>query len=467
MSSSTLPVVALVGRPNVGKSTLFNVLTSSRDAIVADEPGLTRDRQYGRARIENLTYLVVDTGGLTDGREGIDSLIARQAMLALDEADAVLFLVDGRSGSTATDLSIGEQLRRAGKPTYLVVNKTDGMDSTTATADFHALGLGKPWPISAAHRRGVNALMREVLDNLATQPEELRGSQEGGVGIAVIGRPNVGKSTLVNRIVGEERVLTYDLPGTTRDSIFVPFQRDGRPYTLIDTAGVRRRARVSAAVEKFSVIKTLQAIESANVVILVVDARDGVTDQDSHILGHVLEAGRALVIAANKWDGLEPGQRQRIREELQRKFKFVDFVQVHYISALHGSGVGALFGAIDEAWASASREMTTSRLTRVLEDAVHAHPPPLVRGRRIKLRYAHQGGQNPPIIVVHGNQTGAVPESYRRYLASRFRKAFDLEGSPVRVEFRSGKNPYEGRKNVLTARQRKRRTRVIRHARKK
>ena len=464
---SALPVIALVGRPNVGKSTLFNVLTRSGDALVADEPGLTRDRQYGRAHLGNRPCFVVDTGGLSNESEGVQPLIVRQVLVAVEEADAVLFLVDARDGLTATDENIAKRLRRSGKPIHLVVNKTDGLDPAAATAEFHRLGLGTLWPISAAHKRGVRSLMEAILEHLPPLPDDTNAADKGGLRIAVIGRPNVGKSTLVNRILGEERVLAYDRPGTTRDSIFVPFERGGKSYTLIDTAGVRRRARVTAATERFSVIKALQAMERANVVVMVLDAREGTTDQDAHLLGHVLEAGRALVIAVNKWDGLEARQRRRVREEFQRRIGFIDFSPVHFISALHGSGVGALFSAIDTAWDSAFRRLATSSLTQTLEDAVQAHPPPIVRGRRIKLRYAHQGGQNPPVIVVHGTQTEAVPDSYRRYLAKSFHKAFRLEGTPIRIEFRTGANPYEGKKNVLTPRQQKRRRRLIRHAKKR
>ncbi len=466
MSCFSLPVIALVGRPNVGKSTLFNVLTRSRDALVADEPGLTRDRQYGRGQLGQRPFLVVDTGGLSDDRGGIHSLVTRQAWVALEEADAALFLVDARSGVTAADENIAERLRGSGKRIHLVVNKTDGLDQEIASADFHHLGLTPLWPISASHKRGIRELLRKVLDELPWGPEDGGDSKPAAISIAIVGRPNVGKSTLVNRMLGEERVLAFDRPGTTRDSIFVPFEKGGKAYVLIDTAGIRRRARVSAGLEKFSVIKALQAMENANVVIMVLDARDGVTDQDAHLLGYVLEAGRALVIAANKWDGLEATQRQRVRDEFARRIGFIDFAPVRFISALHGSGVGGLFSVIDHAWESASRRLATSALTRVLEDAVAAHPPPVVRGRRIKLRYAHQGGQNPPIVVIHGSQTEAVPDSYGRYLAKTFRQAFQLDGTPVKVEFRTGGNPYEGRRNRLTPRQHKRRKRLIRHARK-
>jgi GTP-binding protein len=466
LAPHTLPVVTIVGRPNVGKSTLFNVLTGTRQALVAGEPGLTRDRQYGRAVVGRTACLMVDTGGLTGEQSGIDPLIARQVTQALDEADAVLLLVDGRSGLTAADEQIAQRLRPLGKPIFLVVNKSEGLDRAMATSDFHRLGLGRPWAISSAHGSGVEALMREVVKGLPPAPEMPESGAVRGLCIAVVGRPNAGKSTLVNRMLGEERVLAHDRPGTTRDSIFVPFERDGKAYTLIDTAGVRRRARVSQAVEKFSVIKTLQAIEAANVAVLLIDARETVTDQDVHLLGHVLDTGRALIIAANKWDGLDPERRQRVRQDLERKLVFIEFARIHFISALHGSGVGELFPAIDAAWAAASRKMGTASLTRVLLDATHAHPPPLVRGRRIKLRYAHQGGQNPPIIVIHGNQTESVPGNYRRYLTRCFRKAFALQGTPVRVEFRTGENPYQGRKNVLTPRQQKRRWRLMRHDKK-
>ncbi len=463
MPAATVPVIAIVGRPNVGKSTLFNHLTRTRDALVADEPGLTRDRQYGRIRLGPRPCLAVDTGGLTQERDGLDPMIARQALQAVEEADVALFLVDGRSGRTAADEFTAELLRRLGKPVLVVVNKTEGLDAALATNEFHALGLGEPWPISAAHGRGIAALLEAVLTHLP-QAEAAAEEEADGIRIAIVGRPNVGKSTLVNRMLGEERVLAYDLPGTTRDSIFVPFVRDAARYTLIDTAGVRRRSRVSERIERFSVVKTLQAIEAANVVILVLDARDGITDQDAHLLGYVLEAGRALIIAANKWDGLSGDQRSRVRGDLERKFSFVDFAQVHFISALHGTGVGHLFTAVDAAWASASAKLKTPRLTRVLEAAVTAHPPPLIHGRRIKLRYAHQGGHNPPIIVIHGNQTEAVPDSYKRYLERTFRKALALEGTPLRLEFRTADNPYEGRRNVLTPRQIKSRQRLVRHA---
>ncbi|MEJ2344277.1 MAG: ribosome biogenesis GTPase Der [Gammaproteobacteria bacterium] len=467
-----LPVIALVGRPNVGKSTLFNFLTRTRDALVADLPGLTRDRKYGRGKVGDTPYLVVDTGGLSGDQRGIDELMARQTLLAMDEADVILFLADARDGLTPTDERIAAQLRRQGKPLFLVLNKTDGVDADAAAIDFHRLGIGIPVPIAAVHGRGVAALMEQALAALpASAPgaaaESAAAEGAEGVRVAVIGRPNVGKSTLINRLLREERVLAFDLPGTTRDSVFIPFEHQGRAYTLIDTAGVRRRSRIHDAVEKFSVIKAMQAIEAANVVIMVLDAREGIAEQDATILGYVLERGRALVVAVNKWDGLGAEDRETVRRELDLKIPFVEFAERHFISALHGTGVGHLMEAVERAYASATRTLATPELTRILEDAVTAHQPPLVRGRRIKLRYAHQGGRNPPLIVVHGNQTESVPEAYRRYLINTYRKTLRLSGTPVRLEFKSGANPYAGRKNVLSARQVARKKRLIKHVKRK
>lgn len=469
----TIPVIALVGRPNVGKSTLFNCLTRSRDALVADQPGLTRDRKYGDGKIGDRSYVVVDTGGLTGTGGALDELMARQAQLAIQEADVALFLVDAREGRTAADEMITEQLRRLGKPVFLVVNKAEGLDEAAAGADFYALGLGRPYAISAAHGRGIESLMEDVLAALPPIPAEetaLAEVEEAGVApirVACAGRPNVGKSTLVNRILGEERVLAYDQPGTTRDTIEVPFEREGKSYVLIDTAGVRRRARVIETVEKFSVIKTLKAIEAANVVIAVLDAREGITEQDAALVGFVVDSGRSLVVAVNKWDGLPEDQKANVRRELDIKLPFINFAKVHFISALHGTGIGELFKSVDKAYESATRKFSTPLLTRILEDAVNRNQPPLVRGRRIKLRYAHQGGHNPPVIVVHGNQTEAVPDTYRRYLANAFRTALKLTGTPVRLEFRTGENPYAGRKNVLTPRQMEKRKRLMRFVKRK
>lgn len=463
-----LPVIALVGRPNVGKSTLFNVLTRTRDALVADVPGLTRDRKYGEGKLGGRPYLVVDTGGLSGDESGIDALMAKQSWLAVEEADAVLFMVDARDGLTATDEAIAMRLRRAGKAVVLVVNKIDGCNSAVVTAEFHRLGLGEPLAISAAHGQGVHDLVARVLTTLPA-PETTEGEiqqPDDSIRIALIGRPNVGKSTLLNRILGEERVVAFDQPGTTRDSIFVPFERDDQRYTLIDTAGVRRRARVSEAIEKFSVIKALQAMEAAHVVILVLDAHEGLSEQDATLAGYAADSGRALVVAINKWDGLASDERDWIRQELERRLPFIGFAEFHFISALHGSGVGDLFGAVQRCYRSATAKFSTPKLTRILEQVVFAHQPPLVQGRRIKLRYAHQGGQNPPTVIIHGNQTERVPEAYQRYLENAFRKALEIVGTPLRIEFRTGENPYKDRRNKLTPRQVQKRKRLVKHIKK-
>ncbi|HET7396177.1 MAG TPA: ribosome biogenesis GTPase Der [Gammaproteobacteria bacterium] len=445
-----LPVIALVGRPNVGKSTFFNFVTRSRDALVADVPGLTRDRQYGFGKIGPRPYVVVDTGGLDGEGEGIMGLMARQTLKAFEEADAAVFLVDGRAGLTSADHHIAAQLRRAGKPLYLAVNKTEGMDADIVTSEFHALGLGEPHAMAAAHGHGIADLMQVILDALPPDTDEPADVDESRIQVAVIGRPNVGKSTLINRLLGEDRLIAFDQPGTTRDSIFVPFEREGRSYMLIDTAGVRRRARVSEMIEKFSIVKTLQAIDRAQVVIAVLDAHEGVAEQDASLLGLAVERGRALVIAVNKWDGLDTDQRNNVRRLIDLKLPFLDFARLFFISALHGTGVGDVMKAVDAAHRAANRELSTPELTRTLEAAIKQHQPPLVKGRRIKLRYAHQGGRNPPVIVIHGNQTESVPDTYQRYLAHTFREAFDLYGTPVRIEFRTGKNPYSGRRKKLT-----------------
>jgi GTPase len=444
-----LPVIALVGRPNVGKSTLFNLLTRSRDALVADVPGLTRDRQYGFGKLGTRPHVVVDTGGLDGTDAGLMGKMAKQTLKAVQEAHAVVLLVDGRTGLNAADQAVAAQLRRAAKPVYVAVNKTEGMPADIAIGEFHALGLGHPFAIAAAHGSGIEALIGAVLERLpadAGPPSE----DAQRIHVAVIGRPNVGKSTFINRLLGEERLVTFDQPGTTRDSIFVPFERDGRDYMLIDTAGVRRRARISDKLEKFSIVKTLQAIDRAQVVIILLDASEGVTEQDASLLGLALDSGRGLVLAVNKWDGLDEDQRNKVRRLIDLKLPFLDFAQPHFISALHGSGVGDVMDSVNTAYAAANREMSTPELTRALQAAVVQHQPPIVRGRRIRLRYAHQGGRNPPAIVIHGNQTESVPDAYRRYLESRFRKAFDLYGTPVRLEFRTGKNPYAERRNKLT-----------------
>ena len=441
------PVIALVGRPNVGKSTLFNQLTRSRDALVADYAGLTRDRQYGTASHEGREWLVIDTGGLTGERGGIEALMQDQAWLAVEEADLVAFLVDGHAGLTAADEQIAAELRRAGKPVQLVVNKIDGVDETLVQSEFWALGMGEPAFLAATHGRGIGGLW-ERLEEMLPESFDVEADDEAedrGITVALVGRPNVGKSTLTNRLLGEARVLAFDEPGTTRDSIKIPFERDGKPYTLIDTAGVRRRSRVGEAIEKFSIVKTLQAIEAANVVILVLDAHTGITDQDQHLLGFINDRGRALVIAVNKWDGLESDIRERVASEIDRKLGFINFAEIHCISALHGTGVGHLFESVDQAYAAAMRSISTNALTRTLQAAVEQHQPPLVHGRRIRLRYAHQGGSNPPVIVIHGKQTKRLPGHYHRYLESYFRKEYDLMGTPIRIEFRTDTNPYEGK----------------------
>jgi len=461
-----LPVIALIGRPNVGKSTLFNQLTRSRDALVADYPGLTRDRQYGIGKVGERPFLVVDTGGLVGDEQGLDGLMAEQVWLAVAQADTVVLLLDARDGVNLNDERIASRLQRSGKSVVLALNKVDAVDATAVTADAFGLGLGKPLPLSAAHGRGVATLVERVLADLPA-PEAMDqppSDAARGVRIAVVGRPNVGKSTLINRMLGEERVLAFDQPGTTRDSIYIPFERDGQAYTLIDTAGVRRRSKVNEAIEKFSVIKTLQAINDANVAILVVDAHGGeVAEQDATLAGHIVESGTALVLAINKWDGLDNDQRQWLRDQLDRRLPFLEFAERYFISALHGSGVGDLYGAVTAAYRAALIKVSTPELTRLLERAVHEHQPPLVRGRRIKLRYAHQGGQNPPVIVIHGNQTARLSQSYKRYLNNFFRKTLKLVGTPIRLEFKTGENPFEGKRNTLTPRQQRSRKRMIRH----
>lgn len=464
-----LPVIALVGRPNVGKSTLFNRLTRTRAALVADYPGLTRDRQYGIGRVGPGGYVLIDTGGLGSGDgTAVTALMERQVRHAIAEADHLLFMVDARDGVGPGDLDLATELRRTGTPLTLVVNKIDHLDHDLAAAEFHALGLGTPVPIAAAQGRGVTALMEQVFTQLAsTQAAPDAAAARRGTLIAVVGRPNAGKSTLVNRLLGEERVVVYDQPGTTRDSLFIPFQRGEQTYTLIDTAGVRRRGRVTDPIEKFSIVKTLQAIEACNVAILVVDARAGIGEQDATLAGHLIEAGRALVIAVNKWDGLGADARDQVKTALERRLSFLDFANTYFISALHGSGVGLLLEAADQAFANAVRDLGTPHLTRLLTEAVAAHPPPLRHGRRIKLRYAHQGGRNPPIIVIHGNQTAELPDAYRRYLNNRFRQALNLAGTPLRLEFKTSDNPYKDRRNPLTPRQIRHRERLRRWLRRR
>ena len=469
-----LPVVALVGRPNVGKSTLFNRLTHTRDALVADFPGLTRDRQYGQASYEQRQFIVVDTGGITGDEEGIDARMAAQSLQAIEEADVVFFLVDARAGFLPADQMIADHLRKTDKQVFVLANKVDGIDGDSESAEFYSMGLGDIHQIAAAHGRGVAKLIQDALEPLDEEfpemavrkdeekseldPEEqLEQLQNLPIKLAIVGKPNVGKSTLTNRILGEDRVVVYDMPGTTRDSVHIPLTRDEREYVLIDTAGVRKRKKVSEAVEKFSIVKTLKAIEEANVVLLVIDAREGIADQDLSLLGYVLNSGRSLVIAVNKWDGLDIDVKDDIKRELDRRLGFVDFARLHFISALHGTGVGNLFESVNEAYRSATKRINTSMLTQIMEMAQDDHQPPLVRGRRVKMKYAHAGGYNPPVIVIHGNQVDDLPSSYKRYLMNYFRKALDVMGTPIKIEFREGANPFEGKKNQLTlAQQRKR-----------
>ena len=459
--------VALVGRPNVGKSTLFNVLTRSRDALVADFAGLTRDRKYGHVTHSDVPFVVIDTGGLSGEKEALDSQMQKQTELAVLEADAIVFMVDARDGLTPADEDIAHSLRRTGKPVLLVVNKIDGLDSRLVAHDFYALGLGEPVSIAASQNRGIQELLQVLQKQCEAQQRlsaDFAAGQEGdtrtnGIRVAIVGRPNVGKSTLINRFLGEERVVVFDMPGTTRDSIYIPFERNGKQYTFIDTAGVRRKRSVKEAVEKFSVIKSMQAIDHANVVIMMIDARTEIADQDLHLIGYILEAGRALILTINKWDGLDEYQKNTILAGIDKQLPFVRFAETFFISALHGSGVGKLYAAIDRAYQSAMRGYQTSELTRLLEQAVQAHQPPLVHGRRIKLRYAHQGGMNPPRIIIHGNQVDKVPAAYQRYLMNYYREQLDSVGTPIKIEFKSGQsNPFAGKqtkKRVINRRHRR------------
>ena len=506
------PVIALVGRPNVGKSTLFNRLTRTRDALVADFPGLTRDRKYGHANIAGFDFIVIDTGGIDGTEEGVEEKMAEQSLLAIEEADVVLFLVDARAGLLPADIGIAQYLRQRDKTTVVVANKTDGIDADSYCAEFYQLGLGEVEQIAAAQGRGVTQLIEQVLaplgeklnadqaveneedfaneeenptasldewdndfdfeneEDAALLDEALAEEQESvldkNIKIAIVGRPNVGKSTLTNRILGEERVVVYDMPGTTRDSIYIPMERDGQQYTIIDTAGVRKRGKVNLAVEKFSVIKTLQAIQDANVVLLTIDAREGISDQDLSLLGFILNAGRSLVIVVNKWDGLSQDIKDQVKSELDRRLDFIDFARVHFISALHGSGVGNLFESVQEAYACATQKTSTSMLTRILRMASDEHQPPLVNGRRVKLKYAHPGGYNPPIIVIHGNQVDRLADSYKRYLSNYFRKSLKIIGSPIRIQFQEGNNPFAGKRNKLTPSQLRKRKRLMKFIKK-
>jgi GTPase len=442
-----LPTIALVGRPNVGKSTLFNRLTKTRNALVADYPGLTRDRHYGRARAGDREYIVVDTGGFEPvATSGIYFEMAKQAQAAIAESDVVVLIVDARSGLTPQDSAIAQLLRRSGRPVVVAVNKAEGLVPERAVAEFHELALGEPLAVSAAHGENVHAMIETALERIpAVTGANARSSasrMESRIKVAVVGRPNVGKSTLANALVGEERLVTFDEPGTTRDAIYVDFDRGGGQYTLIDTAGLRRRGKVFESIEKFSVIKTLQAIEDANVVILLFDAQDGISEQDAHLAGHVLEAGRAVVIGINKWDGLAEEQRDAVKRDIERKLAFLSFAQHHFISAKEGRGVEAVLGSVDRAYAAAMAKLSTPRLTRALQSAVERQQPPRAGLVRPKMRYAHQGGMNPPLVIVHGSALKHVPAAYRRYLERFFADAFELRGTPLRIQFKTGVNPY-------------------------
>ena len=454
--------IVIIGRANVGKSTLFNRLPGTRSALVVDQPGVTRDIQYGSGTFGERHFTFIDTGGMLDPDEtnrDISGFVSERSLRAASEADAAFWLVDGRDGLTATDETLARRLRRECRHLYLVVNKSDGLDVHSACAEFHALGVGEPVPISARQGSGIQELMesvsRDIPDNDLTALEI-----PDGLRICFIGRPNAGKSTLINRIVGEQRVLTHATPGTTRDSIALPFTRNERHYVLVDTAGVRRRSRITETIEKFSVVKTLEAIEHSQVIIVVMDAREEIAEQDINLVGMATNAGKPLIVAVNKWDGLDSDQKNWIKGQIDRKLKFADYVLVQYISALHGTGVGELFTAIEKVGKAINRQIKASRLTEILRDATNAHPPPLVHGRRIKLRYAHIGGVNPLRIVIHGNQTEHVPEAYRRYLSGIIRNRLKLTGIPVLIELRSGENPYQGKRNILTRRQLAKRRRI-------
>lgn len=458
-----IPVIAIVGRPNVGKSTLFNALTRTRDALVADIPGVTRDRQYGICQVGNsCSCLLVDTGGLVSQAEGIDYLTAKQVHQAIEESQLVLFVVSARDGLTGADHEVASFLRKSGKPVLLVANKVDGMDSATATVEFESLGMNEPVAVSAEHRQGLDDIMEAAEQWLPPRSDgdEDEEAEQDLLRLAIVGRPNVGKSTLVNRLLGEERVLAFDQPGTTRDSIHIRLERDGQKYELIDTAGVRRRSRISDALERFSTIKALQAIEEAHVVVLMVDAQEGLTDQDTTLLGYILQQGRALVIALNKWDGLDAYHREQVKSELDRRLSYATWAQRVTLSALHGSGIQELMDAVQLAWRSAGKEFSTPELTRVLIRAVEAHQPPMSQGRTAKLRFAHGGGKFPPRIIIHGSRTDTLADSYQRYLTSTFIRHFKLKGTPLVLEFRNSANPYKDKKNVLSKRQVQKRQRL-------
>ena len=461
------PVIALVGRPNVGKSTLFNRLTKTRDAIVADFPGLTRDRKYGDGKLGDKDFIVIDTGGLSGEDENLDFKMAKQTELAIEEANCIFFIVDARDSLQSEDHRIAEYLRKFDKKTLLIVNKIDGLSEQEAMLDFFALGLGQPMAIAASQGRGVKQMIAKALDDYDVTPQSYSEEYLNSIRIAVIGRPNVGKSTLINKLIGEERVVAMDMPGTTRDSIYIPFKHYDKDYTIIDTAGVRKRSRVKQVIEKFSVIKALQAIDQSNVVLMVLDACQDLGEQDLHLLSYVVESGRALVILANKWDAATKDQKNWFKAEIDRRLVFTDFADIRMISALKGSGTQYLLKWVNDAYNASMSKFNTAHLTGLIEDAQIQHQPPLINGRRSKFKYAHQGGMNPPIIIVHGNQTSAVPETYKRYLINYFMKALRLKGTPLRVEFRGTDNPFKDKKNQLTNRQINKKRRLMKHYKKK
>ncbi len=464
-----LPVITIIGRPNVGKSTLFNRLTHRRDALVANQPGITRDRHYAYAEHQGCGFMLVDTGGVGGVAEtdaAIAELVTQQTWQAANEADAIIWLLDGRAGMTAADERLAGRLRIMPVPVHVVVNKTEGMEANLAVAEFYASGgFSEPQPISAERGDGVDKLISHILEQLPDHEQQIT-RQHDGIRLAVLGRPNVGKSTLVNRMLGENRMLACDAPGTTRDAIATAFQRHGREYVLIDTAGIRRRSKIAGGIEKFSVIKSLQAIGPAEIIILVLDAQDAVTEQDQHLSGIIKDSGKSLIIAINKWDGLEREQKRKIRQQFARKLRFLEYACTHHVSARNGTGVGGLFRRIDEIINAKNRAVNASHITGLLYECLQANPPPLHRGRPIKLRYAHIGGHDPLRIIIHGNQTEQVPSNYQRYLASRLREKLRLTGTPVLIEFKHSTNPYQGKRNTLTPRQIKRRQRITRHHKK-
>ena len=464
-SIQTKPVVAIIGRPNVGKSTLFNRITRTRNALVADEPGVTRDINIGIGQLGDADYLVIDTGGIDSGASSeVNEMVSARALEAVVDADALILVVDGADGITGEDQFIANTARKAGKPIYLAVNKADRISEQDSTA-FFELGLGAPYLVSALRGQGVESLIADISQDWPPRGEEE--PSDDSIRVAIIGRPNVGKSTLINRMLGEQRMLTADFPGTTHDSIATKFERHGKQFTLVDTAGVRRKGKISERVEKFSVVQALKAIDSSHVVIAVIDAQENVTEQDLHLLGLVLDSGRSLIIAINKWDGLAVDHRELIKKELDRRLRFVSFAEQHFISALHGTGVGDLFNSVVKAYQASMIDINTADLTKLLEQAVESHQPPLVRGRRVKLKHAHLGGNNPPRIIIHGNQVKSLPDSYRKYLANYFRDILGLIGTAVKIELRQGDNPFANRRNKLTPRQIEKKKRLRKHTRKK